>query len=301
MLHEICQGCPIAFQSALYTGYRIGNAGEKHTILHYRIPFTPEDEAIMMERYAIKDRRAFYKEFAKSILNQNKVTNYLVQNQVAGVLPILQAEQHTDPAGITHIYIKTEDVVPITESLLRDRISTLSLLEAICRLATTLRDLHRLSTPVVHRGLDIREVWFSSRQKILLAGFYYANSAVTKEIPNYLPQKPHNIPTALLEGNVGDVGSDMQMLSAMAWNLFSGTPPGAEICEPPYIFPEYATEELASILTLGLGGRAEDFSAFRKGLADCRKMIKNAPELAEQMIPIRQLLEPVYEIGYTGS
>ena len=88
----------------------------------------------------------------------------------------------------------------------------------------------------------------------------------------------------------------MRTLACMAWNYFSLLPLCAQLPEEPFLYPEYAPEELASVLLLGRKGRDEDLPAFRRGLLNCRKQLIKQ-DFAKLTLPIAEERTAAYAVS----
>lgn len=267
------------------------------TIFKYQIPFPPDEEKLFMARFGMDpdDRIKFYRNLACCIQQNIKTSQLLVSNKVPSILKILQVEQAKSSDGITNIYLKTEQVWPIRLQLLYDEVSRIDAINVIARLSVTLRDVNKAPHNVVMRGMDINEVYVNAEQKVLLGGFFYAASPMLPQPPGYLPGRPNNIADTVLNGDVGDTGTDTYSLACLAWNLFSGIPLDAQVPKHLNIYPQYGTKELAEALWLGRSCKAENAAVFRKRISDCRKQISKDVQASEH-IPVRSQRKKQYAI-----
>lgn len=280
-------------------GYTDDQRG-KRTIIRYRLPFTVEQEQVLMQQYGIhkSNRMNYYQTLAFCVDRNVELSKMLHAARVASILSFSQVEQTRDDDGIAYILLETEDVEPITQKLLHGSVTAQTILDIIMRLSIILRDISKEPHHVIHRGLDLDEVYINADQKILLGGFYYAKANEFDSFQPYLPDHPANIPAELLRGDVGCPGADIQMLSRIAWNLFSGLPWNAQHSDMPLIYPEYAPEALVKVLRTGLACKdSSECNVFRRQLMDCRKALSKS-DFASKLIPIAQPDKATYQFIY---
>lgn len=262
--------------------------GQMRTVFRYDIPFPPDKEPFQLKLRKVSQsgRLAFYQHYVRCIQRQVTVSKYLSQANVNSILTYSKVEQERTEQGTTCIYLETEQVWPILQKLLVGEVPSLTILDVISRLAFILRDTAKEPVGVIHRGLDLNEVYISAENKILLGGFFYASCPKLGAYPDFLPGGPSNIPPSVQQGNAGSHKTDVQTLSAIAWNLFSGLPHNS--VSDPYrrVSPEFSTPELTNALLLGQAGEDDICNAFRRKLSDCRKML-NKPDSPKVSVPIR--------------
>lgn len=253
--------------------YNIENEdGTIQSVFEYCIPFRKEVDEELVYRYGLnaKERDIYYQNLASAVQNQFDTCSFLKQQNIRSILTFSQVQKVRD-GDITKIYLATEKVVPITETLLADKITTLSALEIILRLTVVIRDLNNLNPPLCHGGLDIEEVYINEDNLFLLGGFFYSGIQGEKK-PPFLCDCPNLI-------KISDAGSspstmDVKTLAGIAWSIFAGLAPGTPPPPGPLVFPQYATEDIAQAIALGWSGTA-DIAMFRRKLSDCRARIKN--------------------------
>lgn len=256
------------------------------TIFQYQIPFPPEMEAIYLAKYGLQssDRLNFYQNLVRCIQREVDITSYLNKQNIGSILSFSEVEQIRDNNGIIHIYLETEKVYPILRQQFgANEISALTFIDILYRLAIIFRDINKAE--VVHRGLDLRKVYISTDNKIMLGGFFYSACPGVIPFTEYLPHTPPYLPKNLRQGSTGSQSSDIQSLSVLAWNLFSG---GAYDLgfDPSYLVrPEYAPQEIIDILCLGIRCKDEECNSFRRQLLNARKML-NKTNYSQQMLPL---------------
>lgn len=246
--------------------------GENITIFEYCIPLPEHREAEVKLRYNLTDddMPSYYRNLAIAVQHQFDSAKYLAENQVQSVISY-KSVQTVKQGRLTKIFLATQEVTPLLDSpLFTDSINTITALEVILRLATTLRDFGKLSMPFLHRGIDVEELYMTRENKILLGGFFYSSWG-NNEPPAYLPQHPANIPHELLEGEIGTAECDLYMLSSIMWSVFAHCPLGVEL-PTPLVMPAYASDKIMDIISYGLF-QGKDIMVFRKMLLDCRKKI----------------------------
>lgn len=290
-LSEVCTEANLAWESELGLAYHFTNEdGEIRTVFCYQVPFPLDKEAIFLTKYgmSLKDRLPFYQNFVYCLQRQVNISGYLASENVPSILTYSRIEQGQDEYGATIIYLETEQVWPIMDHLLVGSVPQLTILDVISRISLILRDINRTSANVTHRGLDMREVYISGKNKILMGGFYYAgcNHSEAEPYKGYLPCGPTHLPQDYLHGQYGSHKTDIQMLSAIAWNLLSGLPHDAVLSGKRVIVPEFSFDALTETLLLGLSGTDEIGNSFRRRLTDCRKMLTRG-DLPEIFVPIR--------------
>lgn len=288
-LSEFCVESNWAWDSDLGSAYHYTRPdGEVRTIFRYQIPFSPDKEALLLAKYNIpaEERLRFYQNFVRCIQRQVNVSKYLEEEKVNSILTYINSEQIRSEQGTVSIYLETEQVWPILQHLLVGEVPAITVLDAVSRLAVILRDINREQIGVVHRALDLREVYISAKNKILMGGFFYASCQKLGPYPDFLCCSPAHIVSSVRHGNPGSHKTDIQALSAIAWNLFSGLPHDCEHTSARRIAPEYSFPELNNALLMGLAGEDEVCNIFRRRLSDCRKILNKAA-LPQMAIPIR--------------
>lgn len=289
-LCDFCLDSNKAFDFSLGTAYHSAQDGSVKTIFRIQIPFSSDRQLVEHKRRGVpqEKRLVFYQDIVRCVQRQITVSKYLTQANVNSVLSYTTVEQEKTEDGSTVLYLEcSQQVWPVLQHLLVGSVPALTVLDVISRLALILRDIAREPVGVIHRGLNLNEVYISADNKILLGGFYYAACPKLGAFPDFLPGGPANIPAAVWQGNPGSHKTDIQSLSAIAWNLFSGLPHDCEILTQRRTVPEFSFPELDNALLLGLAGEDEICNAFRRRLSDCRKLL-NKPDSPQIAVPIRQ-------------
>lgn len=269
-------------------------------IIRYRFPYSRNREAALLGAYNIapSDRLAYYQTLSSMVERNITVSNYLKSMEVPSVLTFENAYQKREDNGIIGIYcVASAPVTPITKAIFASDCNALTALDVFLRLAHIIRDINKTPTSPALRYLDLDDVYLTEDNKILLGGFYYAVAEGLLEPPPYLNDSAPVVPAALAGGTSGDLGSDMQILSQIAWNIFSGIPWDTAHTEASMkIPPRYAPPQLLAILELGLKGETESFNTFRKQLLACRKELAKT-SFAQQIIPIRKPFRKEYSFA----
>lgn len=291
-LLEVCSPYNLAWKNGFVTGYHYKKEnGEISTVFDYSIPFSKEEENLFCTRYNIPpDQRIhFYESLLKCIQREISVSNHLKEAGINSILTFSKADQAKDDKKVSHVLLETEQQVwPMVEKLFRDSISAISVIDVILRLSIVMRDIGRDPVSVVHRGLNLNDVYINSQEKILMGGFYYSAfpGGEVSDTP-YLPCAPANLSESFLKGEPGSQSEDIKMLAKAAWNIFSGNPHDSQLSMDRLVKPEYAPEELTDILLSGINGLSDDTqcNAFRRNLLSCRKTL-NKTDYAKTMIPV---------------
>lgn len=289
-LSQFCTDANWAWDSELGSAFHyMREDGQIRTIFRYQIPYPLGQECLILKKRKVpeSERLPFYKNLVRCIQRQVVVSKYLSQANVNSILTYDTFEQERSDDGVASIYLETEQVWPILNHLLVGEVSALTVLDVMSRLAVILRDIYKDPVGLVHRGIDLREVYISAENKILMGGFFYAACSQLGPYPDYLFGGPSNLPSTVRQGGPGSHKTDIQTLSAIAWNLFSGLPYDTEWKLPRNIAPQYAFPELNSALIMGLSGDDEVCNAFRRRLSECRKIL-NKPGVTQTMVPIRK-------------
>lgn len=300
-LHEVCKSGKPYSETSMYSLYRTTVNGVNRSVFCYQIPFPPEREADLMVRYGLSadQRRKFYEDFLKALQHEIEVTDFLSRNGVPSLLVFLNMETMQENET-TYLYLETEYVEPLLQTELKTEISPITLIDITSRIAMILRDIN--AKGVVHRGVDLREVFVNQEKKYLLSGFLYSfcESVNVSPFGSYLPNHPENISEKFLQGQVGSIGLDIQSLAKMIWNIFSGNAYDYPLKLNRKVFPEYADEDIVAALSVGLTGNDSNCNLFRRKLVDCRKALIKAESEGNklQMIPIRQIKYKDYKISY---
>ncbi len=273
-----------------YTKKTLSGDSEK-TVFRYQIPFPADVEAVYLARYGLSDadRLGFYQNLVRCIQREVDVTRFLKSHSVSSILSFSEVEQLRDDNGIIHIFLETERIYPILRQQLGGKeVSALTVIDILYRLSIIFRDINRVG--VVHRGFDLEEVYITSDNKILLGGFFYASCPGVIPYTEYLPHLPPYLPKNLRSGGTGSQNSDIQSLSVLAWNLFSGGAYDLSLNTAYLVRPEYAPQEIIETILLGLRCKDEECNSFRRQLLNARKSLSKT-EYADQMLPLsRQAL-----------
>lgn len=297
-LKEICEENNFLWKNQYASAfqYRI-DASTVHAVLRYQIPFPADEEKIFMERYGISpgQRKEFYQNLLRCIHQQIKASALLAQHDVASCIRFYRAEQDRDDHGTAFVYLETDNIRPVSESVFSESTDSLEAINIAARLSVILRDIQKEPYNVTLRALDPSEVYINDDNKLVLGGFYYAASPFLPEPPPFLPTRPANIRADVLDGGTGDAGADMYSLSCMLWNLFAGIPLDAKLPEHLMVFPQYASTDLAKVLLLGRKGQAGDVAAFRRVLGKCRQAYSKG-EVPTEKIWIRKQRRKQYGI-----
>ena len=282
--------------------YYVDETGSEKTVFRFQIPFSQDDEALFLSRYQMPapDRMRFYQNLVRCIQRQVSISKHLNHLGVSSILSYSRVEQDRNEDNVTSIYLETEKVVPITSYLLKDRCTYITMLDVISRLALILRDISKPPANVVHRGLNLSEVYISSSNRILLGGFYYADCKELGAYPDFLPCIPPHLSESVKRGESGAHKTDIQALSFMAWNLFSGIPYNANWSTKRIPTPEYAKPELVDALLYGMAGEDEVCNLFRRKLNEHRKQLLRGNE-ESQLISIRKPLLKKIELSWVSS
>lgn len=275
-LQDVCTEKNFAYDTPYGKAYHyLNSANVCKTVFRYEIPFSLENELSMLARYNWPNsaRLQFYKNLILCIQRQVAVSKHLSTLGVQSILTYSKVEKEKGQNGSSAIYLETEQVWPLQLRLTEDGCSYRNLLDIISRLAVILRDINKAPANVTHRGLDLQEVYINANGWVLLGGFYYADCDELGAYPDYLPERPPHIPEDLTNGGPGSHKTDIQTLSKIAWNLFSGLPYNAEWATKRMPVPQYALPELIEILLIGLAGEDEICNVFRRKLNDHRKQV----------------------------
>lgn len=269
-------------------------------IIRYRFPYSRPREAALLGAYGLtpSDRLGYYQTLSSMVERNIMVSNYLKALDVPSVLTFENTYQKQEENGIIGIYCVTSaPVVPITKVYFASDCNALTALDVFLRLAHILRDINKTPTSPALRYLDMDDVYLTEDNKILLGGFYYASAEGLSDPPPYLQDSAPVIPVTLTDGSPGSLGCDMQILSQIAWNIFSGIPWDTAHTEASKkIPPRYAPPQLQAILELGLTGDTESFNAFRKQLLACRKELAKT-SFAQQIIPMKKPFRKEYRFA----
>lgn len=292
-LLSCCKSENLAWKNGFSNGYHISDGNNRSkTVIDYPIPLPKDIEDTVCTRYNIApdQRKNFYQSWLECIQREIAAANYLKSAGVKSILTFTKVEQEQDENKIAHVLMETEDKIwPVVGRLFSDTISAMSLIDVTLRLALVLRDINKDPVNMVHRGVDLNEVYINSEDKILLGGFFYADipGKSSSEIP-YLPCASANFMHSYSKEDEIGQNSDIKALSIIAWNLFSGNPHDAHLSLERLVKPEYAPTELADILVTGIMGLADNTqcNVFRRSLLNCRKML-NKTDYVNTQIPIR--------------
>lgn len=279
------------------TKYAAAYTENERMVIRYRFPYSKSRESALLGAYNIspKERRDYYNTLLSMCERNIAISNYLKEAQVPSVLTFDQTYQLQEDTGIICIYcIPAVSVTPITQCLLSDDCSALTVLDIFLRLAHILRDISKTPMSPVLRYLDMDDVYLTQDNKILLGGFYYAAAEGLSPPPPYLQDAAPIITEELRAGATGDAGTDMHILARIAWNLFSGLPwDTAHTAESWNIPPRYAPTALLRTINIGLDGDAAECNSFRKRLMNCRKELAKA-DFAQIVIPACNPLKKEY-------
>ncbi len=286
-----------SWETEFYNAYKVEDEQKNtKTAFHFQIPFAPEKEALVFEKHQIRpeQRKEFYQRLLVCVQHHLSTTRYLERLAVPSILTFSQVVQERID-GASHIFLVTDNVQPILSGLFSPSVTILTAMEATQRIASIMRDISKVG--VTHRGFTLEEVFLNADNKILLGGFYYASCPGVEKYTDYLPNRPINLSPALLAGDPGHQGTDMQCLAMTAWNLFSGLSHDAAFTDYRLVLPRFATPDMANALQLALMGKEENCNAFRRKFTDARKAISKT-EFAATLIPYRGKAKRAYRIDY---
>ena len=290
------------WQTKYATAYR---QNEK-TIICYRFPHESNREAALIGKYGLLpgDRMEYYQTLSCAVERHFSIAELLHSAGVPNVISYSKTYQKKESNGAICVYAICDDAItPVTQSLLSEETKALDVLDMILRLSTTiLRDVAKPPLSLSLRCLDLDEVFLTGDNRILLGGFYYATSPLLSEPPPFLPECPATTPPySFLESpsKIGANGADMQMISLIAWNLFSGLPWNTAHTSASFrIHPQHAPTSLLEVLKVGLCGKDQDCSVFRKQLLQCRKELAKT-EFADIIIPFPTPMEKQYQYNHS--
>lgn len=270
------------------TKYASAYIENEHMVIRYRFPFSRQREADLLGAYALapKDRLPYYKRLSTMIERNFEFTNYLASQNVPSILQFESTYQKQEENGIICLYgLVSSPVTPLSHAIFSAEYNALTATDVLLRLAHILRDINKTPISPVLRYLDMDDVYLTEENKILLGGFYYFSAEGMDPPPMFLPDAALVMPADIQDGSFGNAGSDMQTLSMIAWNIFSGLPWNCQHTPSSRMVPpKYAPDALRRVLELGLEGDPANCNAFRKQLMACRKELAKT-DFANLMIP----------------
>lgn len=270
------------------TKYAAAYMQDEHMVIRYRFPFSREREANLLGAYDLDpDKRMQYYDTLSVMIERNVAfTAYLKEHAVPSILYFDDITQKIEDNGVICVYcIPTVAVRPISQLIFQSDYNAMTALDVCLRLANTLRDIGKTPAAPVLRHLDLDDVYLTQDNKILLGGFYYYAADGMSPFPPFLEDASANLPDCIVDGAIGDAGTDMQTLCRIAWNLLSGLPWDTRQSQVSMIIPPmYAPPELVSILEFGLRGDPQSCNAFRKQLIPCRNALAKTA-FAQTTIP----------------
>lgn len=270
-------------------------------IIQYRFPYTREKEAMLLGTYDLAPsmRLSYYQTLSAMAERNIIIADYLKKQEVPSILTFETVYQQPEDATICINAVPDEPVEPITASLFSKDCNALTALNVFLRLAHILRDINKTPTSPVLRYLDMDDVYLTQDNKIKLGGFFYAAAEGLSSPPAFLPDAAPVVPESIRSGDTGSLGTDMQTLSMIAWNIFSGLPWDCKhTAISSRILPAYAPPVLLKTLELGLTGKSDNFTAFRKQLLQCQKELSKT-DFAELVIPMGHAEKKIYH--FTGA
>lgn len=296
-LSGVCDNSALAWIGKYAAAYSYQNeAGIQKTILRYTLPFSEEQDAILVYKHKMtpEQRASYYQTLVQGIQRNIAITRLLKNNGVNSILTFDAVEQEREPeTGRNNIYIQTEAVQPIWNVLFQREVNILTLLDVFIRLSIIVRDISTDPSSVHHRGICMDEIYLTVDKKIRLGGFYYATAPGYSQAVPYLPDQATHLPPALIDGDVGSAGTDMQTLARMLFNILSGLPWDTQWPELPRIAPAFAPEGLAEILMHGMACTDAECNRFRRRLLDFRKYLSKTA-LASFMVPVYEPFRKEY-------
>lgn len=204
-LKAICEESNFLWKNHYATAYQYRIDSETvHAVLRYQIPFPADEEKIFMERYGIAPgkRKEFYQNLLACIQQQIKASALLAQHEVASCIRFYRAEQDRDHKGTAYIYLETDNIRPIRESIFQDSTDSLEAVNIAARLALILRDIQKEPYNITIRAVDPNEIYVNDDNKLVLGGFYYASSPFLPVPPSFLPTRPQNIRMDVLDARL---------------------------------------------------------------------------------------------------
>lgn len=278
------------------TKYAAATMQEGKMVIQYQFPFSRQREADLLGSYNLApNMRLNYYQTLSTMAERNfVVADYLKSQEVPSILTFETVYQQQEGSTICINAIPEEPVTPITTFLFATDCNALTALDVFLRLTHILRDINKTPISPVLRYLDMDDVYLTQDNKIKLGGFYYAAADGLADPPPFLPDAAPVIPERIMSGEKGDIGTDMQALSMIAWNVFSGLPWDCKhTATSKRIAPTYAPDQLLRILEMGLNGNPEDFTAFRKLMLQCRKELAKT-DFATLVIPMKRMEKKIY-------
>lgn len=278
------------------TKYASASMQNGKMIIKYQFPYSRDREAMLLGTYNLTPnmRLPYYLALSSAVERNIIIADYLKSQQVQSILTFETVYQQQEGTAISIYAVPEEPVTPITASLFAADCNALTALDVFLRLTHILRDINKTPISPVLRYLDMDDVYLTQDNKIKLGGFFYTAADGLEDPPEFLPDAAPIIPNSILSGNKGDIGTDMQTLCTIAWNLFSGLPWDCKhTAISKRIAPAYAPEQLLYTLEMGLNGKQEDFTTFRKLLLQCRKELAKT-DFANLVIPINRIEKKTY-------
>jgi hypothetical protein len=280
------------------TKYAAAYCEDGKMIIRYRFPYSRSRESALLGAYNIapNERLKYYQTLSGMVERHITMSNYLGNEEVPSILTFDNTYQKREENGVIAVYcVCPAPITPLSKSIFASDCNALTALDVFLRLAHILRDINKTPTAPALRYLDMDDIYLTQDNKILLGGFYYATADGLDSPPPYLVDAAQVYPTAIQEGQAGDLGTDIQILSRIAWNIFSGLPwDAAHTAGSSKVPPRYAPPQLVALLEFGLTCNQESANTFRKQLLACRKELSKT-DFANSIIPFQRPLRREYK------
>ena len=120
---DFCIPDNLGWETDLYSVYHFKDANEQEkSLFYFRIPMEPRKEMIYLEKYGLQpdERQQFYENLVACISRQTKVSQYLADRSIQGVLNFTKVENFQDAEGVFHIYLETELIVRLLYKMFCD-------------------------------------------------------------------------------------------------------------------------------------------------------------------------------------
>lgn len=286
------------------TKYAAAYMEEENMVIRYRFPYSKQREAALLGAYQLTpgERLPYYQTLSAMVERNIAISEYLKEEQVQSILAYDHTFQKQEENGVICIYcIPEEPVTPLSCSLFHEDCNALTALDVFLRLTHILRDINKTPISPVLRYLDMDDVYLTQDNKIKLGGFFYATAEGLLQAPNYLQDAAPVVPADVRAGAPGNIGTDMRILSMIAWNVFSGLQWNCgHTSQTLKVPPAYAPSSLLKILELGLSGDPEQFNTFRKQLLQCRKELAKT-DFAQVIIPMGHAMTRQYSFNAASN
>lgn len=271
-------------------------------ITHISVPFAPDKELLLMQRYSIGQDalNGFYAAFTQRLDCELDLLKKLRRGEneqlASNLVDIRYVDRDEGENGSRHYYCVTDTMDPIvgSEFISESGTTLLGLLQICARLTQTLKLFQNTDVHVGAFDLDAiyltAETSAPNEKRMMKIGSLLYAAEASEGSPPVMNIMPGNAHESVRSGGEQSLGTDLYSVFAMLWSLLSGR---HYTDEPDLsVYPQYAPEEMRTLFEKGLSlGDAQTLKEVHNEIHLLIKKIKRG-ELADAEIAFG---EPIWK------